>query len=549
MHSTQDDALPGSTSLDLRGFFKELEAIVGMGRREFNLHRINSQWSDAQSYPTKLADDYYMPRTFQAGATALRLLDRTFVLKLRIACHDALLTLHRHMWMARDEQWEGFAREAETYWIRKSKIREAELVQDLANQEEELQEVQEALRIILRASASNSIKPSLPPREPGQPTVLPSNTESVRDLRLRMRDMKNAASLSAPSIPTSLPPPRWITLSTTQKQNTLARAVLLLTRQSQALSTLSYIFLTHSSPKAGLRKAFNIWRLYSQHTANKPVHITGRGITLEACALASAILFGIVFRQVQRRRLLQAFKCMYHRDAVESSSRNYSAVSMVMVPPVPKPMETKQRTFRVPPLSEPRSDTRPLTPGRTIVKDILSLNSDRNARRTPQTARSLSPPQFHSRGFVGFNRGSSGDLMQSNKATEPRLVMSPPTPNVFQFSADVQRQKGARVGVLVADDVRRRQQPFRRPQGILIPPPTSAVTKSPPHTFMHTPYVMSWSEVPIRPAALQTQRLLLHGQPAEVQKPRAIPPVRLPMYDWSPQQTPTIRNHVTATWR
>lgn len=140
MYSIEDEALHTS-SLDILGFFKEIETIIELGKREFNANRISSQWSDAQSSPPKNVDgrhrllppswlvgESYASGTGHAGVVTLRLLDRIFQLRQRIACHDALLTLHRHMWMARDEQWEGFSREAESFWIRKSKVREAELV-------------------------------------------------------------------------------------------------------------------------------------------------------------------------------------------------------------------------------------------------------------------------------------------------------------------------------------------------------------------------------------------------------------------------------------
>lgn len=54
-----------------------------------------------------------------------------------------MFVFHRHMCLSRDEQWEVYSREAESYWLQRSKKREAELVQDLRDQEEELQRLRD----------------------------------------------------------------------------------------------------------------------------------------------------------------------------------------------------------------------------------------------------------------------------------------------------------------------------------------------------------------------------------------------------------------------
>eukprot|EP01055_Gregarina_sp_Pseudo9_P003998 Gregarina_sp_Pseudo_9__3997@NODE_413_length_2887_cov_6_980688_g390_i0_p1_GENE_NODE_413_length_2887_cov_6_980688_g390_i0NODE_413_length_2887_cov_6_980688_g390_i0_p1_ORF_typecomplete_len711_score83_11CENPB_dimeris/PF09026_10/1_1_NODE_413_length_2887_cov_6_980688_g390_i0202152 len=567
LHSIEDEALHTS-SLDLRGFFKEIESILEISRREFNMNRVSSQWSDAQSSPLKIVGGDYLHSNYSspAGTNALRLLDRTFVLRQRIACHDALLTLHRHMWMARDEQWEGFAREAESFWIRKSKIREAELVQDLANQEEELQETQEALRVLLKAqtgSTSFATRIAQKGEEPGQPTLLAPTQESVRDLRIRLREAAAKQKSTAQPTPSPPPPPtvaaatecsspvvspsNWMAIQTDEclRQATLTQAILLLSRQSQALGRLS-ILVDHrqswnNSGSAGLRTAWCQLRRFAKWSllASVPKHKS-------SFTIAAAIMLNCLFRQIQKRHLSQAFQQLQVRDAIESSSRNFSAVSLVMVPP-----GSGKRT-----LPQAASPTEaPHSPGRCLpASATLSYIPDRLLRRTPQaaSARSLSPPQFHARGHVAFSRNSSGDLMPSSARTpESRIVM--PIANTTYAVQERQRSPQL-MSVYMSDQdprIKARQPPFRRPQqgGMMM---QSSPFMSPPNTHVFVPASppYGWADVPIRPAALQTQRLLLTGQPTEVQKPRALPPMRLPMYEWcQQQQTPTLRSHMVTTWR
>eukprot|EP01053_Blabericola_migrator_P007193 Blabericola_migrator_1__7192@NODE_364_length_9401_cov_129_421898_g291_i0_p1_GENE_NODE_364_length_9401_cov_129_421898_g291_i0NODE_364_length_9401_cov_129_421898_g291_i0_p1_ORF_typecomplete_len710_score81_40_NODE_364_length_9401_cov_129_421898_g291_i0572186 len=549
MHVVGDDVGEENPDLDLRGVFKDIENMIGLGDQS-NL-RFASHWSDAQSLRVKMVNcDNFLSQSRQTAMTALRLLDRTFVLRQRLACHDAVLTLHRNMWLVRDEQWEGYAGETEAYYIHRAKIREKELVQELAQQEEELQEVQEALRIVLRAHLPPASSRVLPPTEAGHPTVLPGNLDSVRDLKARIDAAQSSPPVTSRG-PSSVP--TWGAMSDENKQTTLTRSMILMSKQVQALQCLAHIFDKHETSKQSVRRAFVRFRrlIKGGQTTTRKARIH----TPSPQAIASVVLLSIVVRQIERRILTDTFRTLYSRDAIESSSRNCSAVSLVMMPTkkqaAPKdPPPPIQRSFHLSLTSKsPTASPMPVQPmGRQMVSNETAY-TDRVLRR-PQTARSLSPPQFHSREVMPFTRGSSGDLIQTN--SETKLVLTPGrSTNVFTLTDVRQRQVDsirALPNMLGTEaETRARQPPYRRQANFVTTSQYSPGRVSPTHTFMPAPMsAMPWNETVYRPA-LQTQRLFLTGQPTEVQKPRALPPMRLPMYDW--QHTPSIRNHLVQTWR
>eukprot|EP01056_Protomagalhaensia_sp_Gyna25_P000501 Protomagalhaensia_sp_Gyna_25__500@NODE_1237_length_2037_cov_5_688689_g987_i0_p1_GENE_NODE_1237_length_2037_cov_5_688689_g987_i0NODE_1237_length_2037_cov_5_688689_g987_i0_p1_ORF_typecomplete_len418_score56_78_NODE_1237_length_2037_cov_5_688689_g987_i05661819 len=415
---------------------------------------------------------------------ALRLLNRAFVQRQRLACHDALSTLHRNMWLVRDEQWEGYAGEAEAYYLQKAKAREGELVAELAAQEEELQETQEALRIVLRGYISAGPPAPgrvLPIREPGQPTQIPA-VEAIRDLRTRLKV------------------PGWSVLSDSKAggSDTLNRSLLALSRQVQAVSFMAVVTERYGR-MTGLKKAFNKWR---RLTVNKKKKVSPQ-------CVAACLIFASIAKQLQRKLLVSGWKALNKVEPVESSSRNFSAVSLVTVP-----------------ARRPRPE---------IINTSLPATSltSTGGRRGPPTARSLSPPQFHSRNETALlTRGSSGDLFHHQFG-------SPNNATLFTLT---DAKRGVRPSVLGYDSAR--QPPFRRQVLVAVWPLPSkggSATETAGPAF--------------RPAALQTQRLPIYSnQPVELQKPRALPPaVRLPMYDWSqpqpPPSPPAIRNHLIQTWR